>query len=265
MPADFQIWTLPTKLLGQRVQVYDCLDSTNSLALSLSDYPANHGLVILAREQSAGRGQHGRRWQAPPGSSVLMSVLLFPPRAFQRVPLLTAWAAVAVCETTELLTDLTATIKWPNDVLVHGKKVCGILIEQRRTGSTDHPLAVVVGIGLNVNQTLGVFAQAGLPDAASLASLSGSKFDCDAVAKALIRHLDEQYARLSDGDCTTLERNWKSRLGLVGCDVAVETLQETREGRLVDVTLAGIDLEICPRRPIRIPPEWIRRIRPISD
>ena len=178
------IWTLDTKRLGHRVVVHPRLDSTNSLALSLSHDPAHHGLVVIAREQTAGRGQYGRSWQAPPGSSVLMSVLLFPPIALRRPALLTAWAAVSVCETILHVANLQANIKWPNDVLILGKKICGILIEQCTTGNADFPLATVVGIGLNITQSAEMFEQAGLPDAASLTSLSGMAFIYEDVAKA---------------------------------------------------------------------------------
>src|ERR1019366_3193428 len=130
-----------------------CLDSTNSLALSLAHDPTQNGLVVIAHAQSAGRGQYGRSWHAPPGSSVLLSVLLFSPPTLRRPSLLTAWAAVSVCEAILKLADLDAQIKWPNDVLVQGKKVCGILIEQRTITHADFPLATVVGIGLNVSQT----------------------------------------------------------------------------------------------------------------
>src|SRR5215468_6830547 len=96
-PAD--AWNLPTKHLGRRTLVFDQLDSTNSHAALLADDPANDGLAVLAREQTAGRGQHGRVWTAPAGSSVLLSVLLFPPPELRRPVVLAALAAVAVCET----------------------------------------------------------------------------------------------------------------------------------------------------------------------
>ncbi len=154
--------------------VFPRLDSTNTLALSLSGDPSQHGLVLLAEEQSAGRGQYGRSWQAPLRSSVLMSLLLFPPPALRRPALLVAWAAVSVCELVQAATGLAATIKWPNDVLIHGKKVCGILIEQRNSGNPVLPLATVVGLGLNVTQPAEAFAAANLPDAGSLLSMSGT-------------------------------------------------------------------------------------------
>src|SRR5260370_36927374 len=89
---------LPTRRLGGRMLVFPRLDSTNTLALSLAGDPSQHGLVLLAEEQLAGRGQYGRSWQAPPRSSVLMSLLLFPPPALRRPALLAAWAAVSVCD-----------------------------------------------------------------------------------------------------------------------------------------------------------------------
>src|SRR5205823_1445834 len=89
-------WKLPTKHLGRRILVFDELDSTNSLAAQLAHEPDNAGLVILADRQTAGRGQHGRTWQCPPRSGVLMSVLLFPPPGLRRPAVLTAWAAVCV-------------------------------------------------------------------------------------------------------------------------------------------------------------------------
>ena len=260
MPDDLQRWTLPTKQLGQRVHIYDQLDSTNSLALSFGNDPSQHGLVLLTREQTAGRGQYGRSWHAPPSSSVLMSVLLFPPAELRRPALLTAWAAVSVCETILNLTNLQARIKWPNDALIQGKKVCGILIEQRTTGIADFPLATVVGIGLNVTQSAELFEQAGLPLAASLASLSGSSFAFEDVAKELICQLDEQYHLLLEGNFNMLESLWKWRLGLLGKNVVVEGVNQQHRGRLLDVTLASLVLEVDAGEVVYLLPEAVRHI-----
>ena len=235
MPVDFERWTFATKQLGQCVHIYDRLESTNTLALSLGHDPTQHGLILLAREQTAGRGQYGRTWQAPPNSSVLMSVLLFPPPELRRPVLLTAWAAVAVCETILKLANHQTKIKWPNDVLIDGKKVCGILIEQRTTGNTEFPLASAIGIGLNVTQSAEMFAEAGLPDAVSLASATGQLFAFDDVARELIGQLDEQYHLLVERDFNTLEALWKWRLGLLGKSVAVEGINQHQRGRLLDV------------------------------
>ncbi len=272
-------WHLDNRHLGQRVLVYDCLDSTNSRAAQLADDPANHGLIILAEEQTAGRGQHGRNWQAPAGTSVLMSVLLFPPPPLRRPALLTAWAAVAVCETILHATGLQAKIKWPNDVLVRGKKVCGILIESkvgqafqpdldsRQPGKADLrggglDCAVVAGIGLNVNQTAEDFAKAGLPEAGSLAVLTGKTFDCSTVARLLVEKLDEEYDRLVQGDQGTLEACWKWHIGLLGKQVAVECAEGTHWGRLREMNLDALELEMEQGEIRRFLPEAVRHIRP---
>ena len=252
----------PTRHLGRRVLRFQQVGSTNTLALVLALDPLNHGIVLLADEQTAGRGQQGRSWQAPPCSSVLMSVLLFPPPALRRPALLVSWGAVAVCTVVEALTGMRARIKWPNDVLVAGKKVCGILTEQRSagTGDGDWPLATVVGLGLNVTQSAEDFAAAGLPDAGSLRSLSGRPHDTEAVAWHLLAQLDDDYGRLLDGDHEALAAAWKARLGLIGRRLRVETARETLNGRLRDVTFGGIDLELDGGQTVRIAPELVRRL-----
>src|SRR5713101_829618 len=194
-------WQFPTARLGHRVLVFERLDSTNRLAASLADDPRNEGLVILADEQTAGRGQHGRHWDCPAGAGVLLSVLLFPAPPLRRPAVLTAWAAVSVCEAIRRATGLQAKIKWPNDILIRGRKVCGILIEQAR--------GTVVGIGLNVNQSAESLTAAGLIQAASLSILVGRTLDTRQMAQLLIRQLDDEYEPLCQGDRTTLEACWK--------------------------------------------------------
>jgi BirA family biotin operon repressor/biotin-[acetyl-CoA-carboxylase] ligase len=256
---------LPTRHLGRRVLAFPQLESTNTLALALAADPARHGLVLLAREQTAGRGQYGRTWHAPAGSSVLMSVLLFPPPALRRPALIVSWAAVAVGEVVLASTGTQARIKWPNDVLVGGKKVCGILIEQRNTACPDFPLATVVGLGLNVAQPAEAFVAAGLPMAASLLSVSGKVLATEEVADRLIMQMDEDYDRLLTGDFATLEALWKWRLGLLGRRVHVEAIGQELHGRLRDVTLNGLEVEVDPGTIVRVPPEIVRHIDPDSS
>src|SRR3954469_18386865 len=158
-----ETWHFETERVGRRVLVYDSVDSTNTRAAEFArSNPDADGLVLVADQQTAGRGQYGRVWVSRPGSSLLMSVVLRPPPELLRPVILTAWAAVSVAEAILTLTGAQARIKWPNDLLIRGKKVCGILIEQTGTGSE---LVTVAGIGLNLNQTADEFARANLPDA----------------------------------------------------------------------------------------------------
>jgi len=261
-PAPQVIWTLPTCRLGQRVHVFCKLDSTNSFALALGHDPANHGLVVLAHEQTAGRGQYGRTWQAPAESSVLMSVLLFPPPPLCRPVVLTAWAAVAVSEVIRQITGLLAKIKWPNDVYLEGKKVCGILIEQRSGGRADQPPATAVGIGLNVRQPADFFERFALPLGGSLFSVTGKNFDHQDTARQLICQLDDDYARLVNDDWGTLEARWKERFELLGESVLVETTSAPHRGRLLDATFNALLLDVGAANPLQLVPETVRQIVP---
>jgi BirA family biotin operon repressor/biotin-[acetyl-CoA-carboxylase] ligase len=250
-PSD--TWELPTRRLGRRTIVFDRLDSTNTYAATLASDPANDGLVVVAREQTAGRGQHGRTWQAPAGSSVLLSVLLFPPPLLRRPALLTAWAAVSVCESIRELAGLDPQIKWPNDVLVDSRKVCGILIEQAK--------GTVVGIGLNLNQTAEHFAVAGLEQANSLRSITARPYDCDAATCLLVQQLDAAYDRLMRGDARSLESSWKQRLGLLGTPVVADCADGERRGRLIDVGWDSVQVE-TPSGVVQLLPETVRHLRP---
>ncbi len=249
-------WHLDSARLGRRVLHFERLESTNTYALGLAADPANDGLVILADEQTAGRGQHGRSWSCPGGSGVLMSLLLFPPPPLRRPAILTAWAAVAVCELIRKATGLQAKIKWPNDVLVQGRKVCGILIEQ--SGGT------VVGIGLNVNQPAEYFAAAGLTQGTSLAALTGAERSCEGVARMLIGELDAEYARLCGGDLATLEACWKWRLGLLGRPVVAETAGSIVAGRLLELTPQAVVIETAAGVRTLVP-ESVQQLREAGE
>jgi BirA family biotin operon repressor/biotin-[acetyl-CoA-carboxylase] ligase len=251
-PLPKEEWHLPTRRLGQRVLVFDHVDSTNTLAAGLAADPANAGTVVLADAQTAGRGQRGNRWQCPPGAGVLMSVLLFPPPELRRPAILTAWAAVAVGATIRQCTGLQAQIKWPNDVLLRGRKVCGILIEQGR--------GTVAGIGLNVHQTAESLAATGLPYAGSLSVFSANPLDRWEVARRLIAELDREYDRLCQGDLGTLEVCWKGWLGFLGRAVRVEVIEQSYQGRLRELSWDQLELEMVDGERIVLRPETVRHV-----
>jgi BirA family biotin operon repressor/biotin-[acetyl-CoA-carboxylase] ligase len=183
---------------------------------------------------------------------------VFPAPELRRPALVTAWAAVSVCETVRALTGLQARIKWPNDVLVRGRKVCGILTEQV-LGSSGAG-GVVLGIGLNVNQGAGVFAAAGLTEAASLTVFTGEMRSCDEVARGLLAQLDEEYDRLCQGDVATLEACWKWRVGLLGKQVLAECAGGSHRGRLLELGWDGLQLELPGGDLLCLPPEAVRHL-----
>jgi BirA family biotin operon repressor/biotin-[acetyl-CoA-carboxylase] ligase len=277
-----EVWHLETRRIGRRVLVFDRVDSTNTRAMALASEAANDGVAILANAQDAGRGQHGRSWVCPPGSGVLMSILLFPPPGVRRPAVLTAWAAVAVCKVIGRSIGVEAQIKWPNDILIQGRKVCGILIEQA--------LATVVGIGLNVHQSAEELKQAGLTEAASLSNFgkraekavrgqgsgaseesaraSSSSLTPDPLplttslaARLLIEQLDADYDRLRNGDFAELEACWKFQTGLLGKRVVAECSDGTYSGRLRNLTFQALELELPEGQFLALPPERVRHVR----
>jgi BirA family biotin operon repressor/biotin-[acetyl-CoA-carboxylase] ligase len=245
-------WHLPTQHLGRRVLLHDQLGSTNAAAAELAQDRSNEGVVLLADEQTAGRGQHGRTWSCPPGDGILLSVLLFPPPELRRPVVLAAWAANSVCEAIRQATGLEGQIKWPNDVLLRGRKVCGILIEQGR--------GTVAGIGLNVNQSAESLTAAGLPQAGSLAVFAGRRLDRGHVARLLIHQLDEEYARLRQGNWQPLEVSWQERTGLLGKEVVVECPEAFYRGRLGALTWERLELALPGGETVALLPEVVRHI-----
>lgn len=222
-------WSLDTRHVGRRVAVWNRVASTNDLAVRAAESLANDGLVILAEEQTAGRGRRGRAWSAPARSSALMSVLLFPPARLDDPGWLTALGAVATAEVVETWTGQPARIKWPNDVRVEGRKVAGVLVE-RGSGA-------VLGIGLNVNVTAADLPADLQKSATSLQVLRGERLDRSEVVRSLIRRIDAHYLNGLNGDDALLNACWRDRLELFGLRVRVQTTSESIHGHLLDASL----------------------------
>lgn len=135
-----------------RLQYFESLDSTNTYLIQQAELGEEEGLVVVTDFQTAGRGRFERVWVSPPGLNLLFSILLRPPVSPSKAPLLTQLIGRSIADVLRKAYDLDCVMKKPNDILVHGKKICGILVE----GSTleDKLEAVIVGVGLNVNAAL---------------------------------------------------------------------------------------------------------------
>ena len=140
---------IDTNWAGQEVYYYNITDSTNIRAKQLGDEGAPHGTLVTADQQSAGRGRRGRGWESPPGCSVYMSILLRPDIPPVKAPMLTLVMALSVAGSLKDCTDLDVQIKWPNDIILNGKKLVGILTEM--STEIDYINHVVIGVGINVN------------------------------------------------------------------------------------------------------------------
>ena len=211
--------------MGQpRIEVESCESTQALLDLSMPE-----GALAIADVQTAGRGRLGRAWEAPPGTAILCSILLKPP-ADRRLPQVALVAGVAVADALEAVTDLAVQIKWPNDVMLRRRKVAGILAEARDG-------AVVLGIGVNVNQTRDL-----LPDrAGSLLTATGRELDRAAVLEAMVDALGQRYDAWLTGGLDAVYEGLGPRDFLRGRRVRVDGTTGTavridREGRLeIDV------------------------------
>lgn len=140
---------IDTNWAGQEVYYYNITDSTNIRAKQLGEEGAPHGTLVTADQQSAGRGRRGRGWESPPGCSVYMSILLRPDIPPVKAPMLTLVMALSVAGSLKDCTGLDVQIKWPNDIILNGKKLVGILTEM--STEIDYINHVVIGVGINVN------------------------------------------------------------------------------------------------------------------
>lgn len=242
----------PTVHFGQAVLHFPSVGSTNDPARTQALAGMAEGLLVLAEEQTAGRGRHGRRWEAPYSSSILASLLLrptfLPP---ERAFLLTALAALAMAEAVNGQTGLEVELKWPNDVLAAGRKVCGILVELGASaGDSQGPAEgggepgpgrldwAVVGWGLNVNVDFSADPELG-SRATSLAEAAGRPFLRLPLLFACLERLETHYEALRAGWGEEIWTGWRARLGLLGREVTVSAPEGTFAGRALDVAADG--------------------------
>ncbi|MCC6190029.1 MAG: biotin--[acetyl-CoA-carboxylase] ligase [Anaerolineales bacterium] len=218
---------------GHPVYIYQQIGSTNTEAKRLAEAGAPEGLLVMAETQTAGRGRAGRHWLTPPGGALAFSLVLRPALPPAQAARLTMLAGLAVCEGIELASPLRVELKWPNDILVNGKKAGGILVESGLQG--DRLDYAVVGIGLNVSQAPGA-DQVEFP-ATALADGAGQPIDRLRLLRACLNRLQAQYARLADGEA--LRADWTARLAWLGEKVVVTTADGALSGQAEGVDADG--------------------------
>lgn len=192
---------LATSWLGRSLFYFEELPSTNNFAKKMNGDSGCHGALVMADYQSKGRGQHEHEWIVEPGQNLTFS-LIFQPSNAERLNLLTLVCALSVKDTIMHFTGLKPNIKWPNDVLVNGKKLSGILTETVFIGNRLE--RVVVGIGFNVNQNK--FEASVTSDATSLRKETNRKFDREMVLAHLIQDIEHNYRLWSQQDPGLLKK-----------------------------------------------------------
>jgi BirA family biotin operon repressor/biotin-[acetyl-CoA-carboxylase] ligase len=227
---------LITKRLGAQLHYFPEIDSTNSYARQLAEDGAGEGEIVIAEAQTRGRGRLGRNWISPPFVNLYFSVILRPRLAPAHAPQLTLMAAVAVADTVTSFIHIAPAIKWPNDLLVGGRKLAGILTES--SCDSERIEFVILGIGINLNYPVELMPEDIRNRATSIASLTGSKVNREEFLRRLIHDLDRCYGEFEESGFDAIAPRWEALFGLRGKRVRVEMTDQVIVG-----TAQGIDRE----------------------
>jgi len=225
-----------TKWAGKNVVYYDEIDSTNNRAKEAGDNGAAHGTLFVADMQMAGKGRRGRVWKSPSGSSIYMTILLYPDIPPVKAPQLTLLMAIAVAEGIQEVTGLETKIKWPNDIVVNGRKICGILTEM--STEIDYINHVTVGVGINVNLT--EFPEEIRKTATSLRLECGHIVKRAPLIAAIMKRMEENYEIfLKTGDLTGLMDKYSEMLVNKDRDVMILGAKEQYRAHAIGINQTG--------------------------
>jgi BirA family transcriptional regulator, biotin operon repressor / biotin---[acetyl-CoA-carboxylase] ligase len=211
---------LATRRLGTKLYYFAEIDSTNACARRLAEQGANEGGVVIAEAQTRGRGRLGRSWVSPPFVNLYVSVILRPQMPPVHAPQLTLMAAVALADTIASFIGAPPTIKWPNDILVGGKKLAGILTES--SCDSERIEFVILGIGVNLNYPVALMPKVIRERATSILALTKNNIKREAFLQRLIQDLDRCYGELEEVGFDSLALRWEALFGLRGKRVRVE-------------------------------------------
>jgi len=228
---------LECRRVGSRVRCFDETDSTNLQACRLGDEGEVDGLVVIADRQSSGKGRMGRRWESPAGVNLYASILLRPAILPFEAPKLTFLSAVAVCRAITNCTGLQPTVKWPNDILLGGAKVAGLLNEM--SSETDQVHYVVLGIGVNLNMRAEQFPANLRYPATSLAIASGKTVSRLRFTRTLLQEIDALYQTYLEEGSAPIMFAWAELCDLTGKAVQVDCNELKIEGTMIGLAEDG--------------------------
>ena len=236
MPESIQAG-LECHVVGSVVRCFDEIDSTNVQACRLGDDGGSDGLVVIADRQTSGKGRMGRQWESPGGVNLYASILLRPPILPFEAPKLTFLSAVAVCHAITRCTGLQPTVKWPNDILLQGAKVAGLLNEM--SSETDQVHYVVLGIGVNLNMRQEQFPKDLRYPATSLFMVSGQIVSRLDFTRALLHEIDALYQTYLKQGSKPIMSAWTELCDLTGKAVQVDCNNRQIAGVMVGLAEDG--------------------------
>jgi len=221
-----------TKIFGSEIFAFDLIDSTNLKAKALAREGASEGTIVIAEEQTAGRGRFSRAWFSERGKNLTFSLIIKPKIKNEYNGILSLYAGLAVAQAIQNILHTTPKCKWPNDVLLGDKKVCGILSEAILMN--DIPEAIIIGIGINVNQTY--FPEEIKQTATSLSLYAGKQFNRFEVLAAVLERLENLYGDIQKGLLINILDGWKHYCSMFGKEISIN-----QSGQLTKGIAIGLD------------------------
>jgi BirA family biotin operon repressor/biotin-[acetyl-CoA-carboxylase] ligase len=226
-------WNLKTKCIGKNVLAFERVASTNDNAYELANSGAKEGTVVVSEEQSEGKGRLGRSWISPPYKGIYMSIILRPDILPLDAPKITLIATLSVCRSISEMTSLLSFIKWPNDVIINGRKVCGILTEMN--AEVDRINFLIAGIGVNVNTDRSCLPK----EASSIKEEFGIRISRIELMRLIMIRFDEYYEVFQRKGFGTILSEIKRLSYSLGKRVRVHYLDRFIEGHVQDIDKDG--------------------------
>lgn len=230
---------LNTSVFGKKDIIhFQETDSTNTRAKDLASNGAPEGTVVIAEKQTKGRGRRGRDWFSPVGDGIYASLILRPAISPVRAPKITLMAAVAVAESLLSLTQLDVRIKWPNDILINGRKIAGILTEI--STEMDRVDYIVVGLGLNVNTSFESSSGEVKERATSILVETGKRFPRIKLIRTYLQLYEKYYEMFNKSGFEPIMSRWKELANILGQRIVVDTIGKKYIGEVLDVDDDGV-------------------------
>jgi BirA family transcriptional regulator, biotin operon repressor / biotin---[acetyl-CoA-carboxylase] ligase len=229
---------LKTRSIGKVIKYVESVPSTQKIAHTLAQEGAEEGTTVIAEEQTEGRGRLLRSWYSPKGTGIWMSIILRPQLPPQRAPQFTLIAAVAVVQAIEEVCGLSPEIKWPNDILLNGRKVTGILTELQ--AEADKINSIIIGIGMNVNQSAADFPEELKSIASSLALEKEEKISRVKLIQKVMEKLELYYNLYMEKGFTPLKLLWESYAISIGRQITARTITGSIHGKALGINDDGV-------------------------
>lgn len=230
-------WGLKCQFVGRDILTYERVTSTMDIARQMAESGAREGLVIFSEEQRCGRGRSGHTWVCPKFKGLLTTVVLKPRVNAERIFLITGMAAIAVAETIQDMLSLKTGIKWPNDVLINGKKVAGVIVEVINSHKQRYIFSL--GIGINVNLNEDELPKLSKIPATSLSIEKKSSINRIELARNLLKSIDKWYIALKGAHYERILERWRALCVTIGQELTLIEGDKLYHGKMIDISHSG--------------------------